>query len=174
MSYLQARSEYEERYDKITVELCRLKEQIVTDTLGERPSLDSDGEADPENGYYIYSIFYFQFVESLAGERWQEREEKIREWMTADEEKDQRLAEAKPSATPYCRSCGEEMEITSRSTIVARAGRKTRTRSSSCSTARGAGSAWLSGRTVSSGNLQRLAVRNATSPSMRQPNDAAI
>ncbi len=114
MTHLQDRSVYEERYDQITVELCRMREQIVTDRLGERPPLDARGDADPANGYYIYSMFYFQFVESLAGERWQEREEKIQEWMTADEEKDQRLAAAKSSTTPYCRSCGEDMEITSR------------------------------------------------------------
>jgi hypothetical protein len=92
MTYLEDRSAYEERYDSITVELCRIREERVVDTLGERPPLDDRGDADPANGYYIYSIFYFQFVESLAGKRWQEREGKIREWMTADEEKDGRLA----------------------------------------------------------------------------------
>jgi transcriptional regulator with XRE-family HTH domain len=92
VTYLQDRSVYEERYDSITVELCRIREELVTDTLGERPPLDSDGQADLENGYYTYSIFYFQFVESLAGERWQTREAKIRQWMGEDQAKDQRLA----------------------------------------------------------------------------------
>jgi hypothetical protein len=114
MTNLEDRSAYEERYDTITIELCRIREERVVDTLGERPPLDAHGDADPANGYYIYSIFYFQLVESLAGKRWQEREGRIRDWMTADEEKDRRLDEAKPSTTPYCPSCGEDMEITSR------------------------------------------------------------
>jgi len=114
VTYLQDRSIYEERYDSTTVELCRIREQMVTDTFGDRPPLDAYGNADPANGYYVYSIFYFQFVESLAGERWQEREQKISEWMAEDEAKDQRLAEAKPSTIPYCRSCGEDMQITDR------------------------------------------------------------
>ena len=114
MTYLQDRSAYEKRYDSITVELCRVREELVTNTLGERPLLDGNGDADPANGYYVYSIFYFQFVESLAGERWQNREARIGEWMIEDEAKDQRLAEATPSTIPYCRSCGEDMTITDR------------------------------------------------------------
>jgi hypothetical protein len=92
VTFLRDRSVYEERYDSITVELCRIREELVTDTLSDRPPLDAHGDADPANGYYVYSIFYFQFVESLAGERWQNREAKIREWMGEDEAKDQRLA----------------------------------------------------------------------------------
>jgi hypothetical protein len=114
VTYLQDRSVYEDRYDSITVELCRIREERVVDALGERPPLDANGDADPANGYYVYSIFYFQFVESLAGERWQEREAKIRKWIGEGEEKDQRLAEARPSTIPYCRSCGEDMHITDR------------------------------------------------------------
>jgi len=111
ITYLNDRSIYEKRYDKITVELCRVCEQIVYNAFGDRPALDRHGHADSATGYYQYSIFYFQLVELLAGERWQERDTTISKWMKADEEKDRRLAEAKPSTTPYCRSCGEDMRI---------------------------------------------------------------
>jgi hypothetical protein len=113
-TYLDDRSVYEERYDKLTVELCRDRENMVENLLGERPPLDSQGEADPANGYHIYSMMYFQFVEALAGERWQEREATINEWMAEDEAKDRGLENARPAATPYCRSCDEDMEVTSR------------------------------------------------------------
>ena len=112
---LQGREQYEERYDKITVEFCREREEMVQKLFGDRPPLDSRGDADPANGYYIYSVFYFQFVEALAGERWQEREKTINEWVAEDEAKDRRLAGATPAVTPYCRSCGEDMQITLRS-----------------------------------------------------------
>ncbi len=109
--YLEDRSVYEERYDRITVELCRTREQIVDGALGERLPLDSRGDADPANGYYIYSVMYFELVEVLAGERWQEREETIRRWMEEDGAKDRRLADATPAVTPYCRVCGEDMQV---------------------------------------------------------------
>lgn len=111
MAHLQDRAVYEDRYDEITVELCRMREQLVYEALGERPALGPRGEADPVNGYYQYSMFYFALVESLAGERWQERDPVIRTWMAEDEEKDRHLAEVKPSTTPYCRACGDDMEI---------------------------------------------------------------
>lgn len=111
MSFLADRSVYEDRYDTITVDLCRWREQLVLDALGERPALDARGEADSASGYYQYSILYFEFVELVAGDRWQRREDTITEWMAADEAKDRRLAEARPAKIPYCRSCGEDMEI---------------------------------------------------------------
>ncbi len=55
---------------------------------------------------------YFHLVEEVAGERWQEREDTINKWMAADEAKDLRFADATPAAIPYCRSCGEDMQIT--------------------------------------------------------------
>jgi predicted nucleic acid-binding Zn ribbon protein len=111
ITYLKDRSVYEDRYDAITVELCRAREETVEKTLGERPPIGADGEVDPANGYYVYSVFYFQFVETVAGERWQKREETIRKWMADDDAKDRQLAEAKPSVHPYCLSCGEDMAI---------------------------------------------------------------
>jgi predicted RNA-binding Zn-ribbon protein involved in translation (DUF1610 family) len=115
MTYLDDRAVYEERYDKLTVELCRDREEMVHRLLGERPPLDSRGEADAASGYYQYSIMYFHLVEALAGERWQEREETINKWMADDEAKDRRLADAKPAVIPYCRSCGGDMQITLKS-----------------------------------------------------------
>jgi|ERR1700730_4233536 len=115
MSHLQDRERYEDRYDTITVELCRVRENMAHNLLGERSPLDPEGNADSATGYYQYSILYFGLVEGLAGDRWQEREETIRKWMAEDEARDRRLAAAKPAVTPYCRSCGEDMQITHKS-----------------------------------------------------------
>lgn len=41
MSLLQTREQYEERYDRITVGLCRVREEMAHNLLGERPPLDS-------------------------------------------------------------------------------------------------------------------------------------
>ncbi|MGO9761518.1 MAG: hypothetical protein ACLP1Q_09715 [Solirubrobacteraceae bacterium] len=114
-TYLDDPSVYEERYDKTTVAICRDREEMVHKFLGERPPLNSRGEAEWDNGYYHYSLMYFHLVEEMAGERWQEREETIRNWMAKDEAKDLRLANATPAAIPYCPSCGEDMQITHKS-----------------------------------------------------------
>jgi hypothetical protein len=111
MSHLQDRAQYEERYDQITVDLCRVRERMVFAAFGEQPKLSPEASNEETGAYYHYSMFYFRLVELLAGERWQEREEIIGGWITADEEKDRRLAAARPAVTPYCRSCGEDMEI---------------------------------------------------------------
>lgn len=102
ITYLDDRSVYEERYDTITVGVCNAREQMVLDIMGERPPLDTKGQADAATGYYPYSIFYFELVESVAGERWQQREEAIGRWMAEDEAKDRRLADARPAEVPYC------------------------------------------------------------------------
>lgn len=114
-TYLDERSVYEERYDKTTVAICRDREALVQEALGERPPLNSRGEAEPGTGYYEYSIMYFHFVEAVAGERWQQREETITTWMAEDEAKERRLADAEPAVMPYCRACGEDMQITHKS-----------------------------------------------------------
>jgi predicted RNA-binding Zn-ribbon protein involved in translation (DUF1610 family) len=110
-THLDNRSVYEERYDRHTVELCREREEAIEKLFGKRPPLDAEGNADPDNGYYIYSVLYFQLVEAMAGSRWRERKDTIQQWMTADEAKDRRLATARSPVTPYCHSCGEDMQI---------------------------------------------------------------
>jgi hypothetical protein len=123
-TYLDDRLAYEERYDKTTVAICRDREEMVHKFLGERPPLNSQGEAEADSGYYQYSLMYFHLVEEVAGERWQEREETIRNWMAGDEAKDLRLANATPATVPYCRSCGEDMQITHRSYLHRERGKK--------------------------------------------------
>ncbi len=55
-TYLDDRSAYEERYDKTTVAICCDREEMVHKFLGERPPLNSRGEAESANGYYQYSL----------------------------------------------------------------------------------------------------------------------
>jgi predicted RNA-binding Zn-ribbon protein involved in translation (DUF1610 family) len=124
VTYLDDRSIYEERYDKTTVAICRDREEMVHKLLGERPPLNSHGEAEADSGYYQYSLMYFHFVEQVAGERWQEREDTIRDWIARDEAKDLRLANATPATVPYCRSCGEDMQITHKSYLHRERGKK--------------------------------------------------
>jgi hypothetical protein len=124
-TYLDDRSVYEERYDKTTVAICRDREGMVHKLLGERPPLNQHGEAEADSGYYQYSLLYFHFVEEVAGERWQGREDTLRDCMAKDEAKDLLLADATPATIPYCRSCGEDMQVTHKSYLHRERGNRT-------------------------------------------------
>jgi DNA-directed RNA polymerase subunit RPC12/RpoP len=124
VTFLHERSIYEERYDRHTVELCRAREEMMDKFFGERPPLNSHGKAESDNGYYQYSVMYFHLVEVLAGERWQARKETIEQWMADDDARDRHLADAQPAAIPYCRSCGEDMQITHKSYMHRKRGRR--------------------------------------------------
>ncbi len=111
-THLKDREHYEDLYDKGTVEHCRSGERVVNQTFAEMDKkLPAAEKKKRQAGWYLmYSQLYFQFVETVAFGRRHEREEKIAEWMEADEQKDRRLAEAQMAKIPFCRSCGKDMK----------------------------------------------------------------
>lgn len=109
--YLQPRKHYEDRYDEATIEHCRMGERVVNKTFMEMDKrLPKSEKKEHQAGWYLmYSKLYFGYVETVAAERKDGREKKIAAWMEADEKKDQRLADARMK-TPYCKTCGKDME----------------------------------------------------------------
>jgi hypothetical protein len=109
--YLQPRQDYEDRYDYATVERCRMGERVVNQTFIEMDKkLPESEKKEHQAGWYLmYSKLYFGYVETVAAERRDGREKRIAAWMEADEKKDRRLANAKMK-TPYCKTCGKDME----------------------------------------------------------------
>jgi len=61
--------------------------------------------------YVEYSKCYLYFVEFTAASCYHNRDKVITEWMERDEQKDRRLTSARLSKTPFCRSCGQNMEV---------------------------------------------------------------
>lgn len=111
-TYLKDREHYEERYDRGTVDSCRSGERIVNKTFKEmEKKLPAKELKQRHSGWYLmYSQLYFNFVETVAAARRHNREKKIAEWMKADEQKDQRLADAYMAKIPFCRNCGKDMK----------------------------------------------------------------
>lgn len=112
MNYLKTREHYEERYDNLTVELCRAKEQMLRDVIRKSkeeglPKLTGkDSDKDPEHEMMkVMNVFHYSMVDSLAGERWQNRDESINDMMAEDEAKDSQLHNARLKDEPICLHC---------------------------------------------------------------------
>jgi hypothetical protein len=112
-TYLQDRKYYEDRYDDITVAVCRKKEQICIDAFHEakkqlKPLTGKDKDKDPEHELKrALNLHHHFIVEWYAGERWEQREQEIQDMMSADETKDRQLGEARLTSEPSCVHCGK-------------------------------------------------------------------
>lgn len=112
-TYLQDRKHYEDRYDDITIAVCRQKEQVCIDALHDakkklKPFTGKDKDKDPQRELLrAFNLHYYFMVEWLAGERWQEREQEIQNMMSKDEAKDHQIAEARLTSEPSCIHCGK-------------------------------------------------------------------
>lgn len=112
--HLKDRVYYEERYDRLTVRLCRDQEDILRKVYkkaheGGLPKLTGeDKDKDPEVELNkAMGLFHYFMVDTLAGERWQERTEQIEKWMAEDEAKDMQVREARLTKEPVCHHCGK-------------------------------------------------------------------
>lgn len=109
MSYqhLKNRSDYEERYDRSTVEWCRRFEEpraISNEKLEE--SLKELSLAEMQRCHDLatdWTIFH------EAGERYLDREKTIQDWMERDRRRDQMMDRARMPLI-HCPSCGNLME----------------------------------------------------------------
>lgn len=113
MTYLQDHKHYEDRYDDVTIAICRQRERIYVDAFRKakkdlKPFTGKDKDKDPERELLkVLNIYYYFGVEWVAGERWEKRKAEIQEMMDADEAKDRQLAEARLSSEPVCMHCGK-------------------------------------------------------------------
>lgn len=112
-TYLQDRNHYEDRYDDITIGICRQQERICSDAYREAKQklkllTGKDKDKDPEQELLkVFNLHYCLMVEWRAGERWEEREQEIQNMMGGDQSKDQQLAEARLTPEPSCMHCGK-------------------------------------------------------------------
>lgn len=112
MHHLESRQSYEHRYDRSTVDLCRAREAMLCRVIDKArneglPKLTGkDKDKDPEYEFAkVIRVSHYAMVDSLAGDRWEEREQTISEWMAKDEAKDRQLEEARLSKEPTCPHC---------------------------------------------------------------------
>lgn len=113
ITYIEDRKHYEDRYDDVTIAICRHREEICIDAFNEakkklKPLTGKDKDKDPEYELMrVVNVYHYFSVEWTAGERWEKREEEIQKMMDADEAKDRQLAEARLTTEPICMHCGK-------------------------------------------------------------------
>ena len=112
-TYLKDRQYYEDRYDDVTVAICRNQEKICADAFHKtkkklKPLTGKDKDKDPEQELMkVFNVYYYFAVEWTAGERWEKRSSEIKEMMAEDEAKDRKLAETRLTSEPICTHCGK-------------------------------------------------------------------
>ncbi len=113
MKYLRPRQHYEDRHDRMVVDICRTREKIMRDSYEEAkehpPKLTGEDEGkDPEHELLrVMNFMHYFYVDQCAGELWEEREQTITEWMEKDKAKDRQLEEARLTKEPVCEHCGK-------------------------------------------------------------------
>lgn len=111
-SHLKEQAYYEKIYDKITIELCRDKEEIMRKVYDKAkakgfPEVEDKSKDSELEAIRVFNMIHYFEVELLAGERWEKRSDMIQEWMSECAAKDQRLSEARLSVEPLCFHCGK-------------------------------------------------------------------
>jgi uncharacterized protein YbaR (Trm112 family) len=111
MSYthLKDRQYYEDVYDRHTVEDARRGMVYYDDFyLKFEKKLPKDDKIDRPGNAILLNVFYMQTVGDDLLYRYENRDQKISEWITRDEEKDEQIASARLSEEPHCKHCGKQ------------------------------------------------------------------
>lgn len=102
MKHLGPKQEYIDRYDKITIEDCRRREQFFKNW--KNPSNMSE-RVTPALGKMVAEMgCHFDLLYATL-DWWGKKEATISEWMHRDERKDQTLASARPPQNIRCQKC---------------------------------------------------------------------
>lgn len=109
-AHLQEREHYEDRYDRITVESCRRREQFF---LGQG---ENNGDVYQKHMNGIAQVGW-AIEETLITLDWYNgKESTIKEWMDADKARDEMLATTTPPKKIFCDTCYKELREESRTT----------------------------------------------------------
>lgn len=107
-SHLKEREYYEDLYDRHTVESGRRDivhyDKFLADFKKELPK---DDTIDRPGNAIVLNIFYMQTIGYELLDRYENRDERINEWMRRDEVKDSQIARARLTEEPQCQHCGK-------------------------------------------------------------------
>lgn len=108
-THLKNRQYYEDLYDRHTVEEGRRDQPHYDKFLEELKSKLPKGDSLelPRNAV-IANAFYMQAAGIELLDRYENRDQRIGEWMTQDKAKDDQIASARLAYEPTCRHCGEQ------------------------------------------------------------------
>jgi hypothetical protein len=108
MSYLKPKQEYIDSYDRLTVDYCREKEKEFEDIRKTKnkkvPEKDTEKYLDVLNKFLALGMY------CIIGDKYEQKEKTIKEWMERDRKKDEKLENAEPPLGIRCLVCGSEMD----------------------------------------------------------------
>lgn len=110
MKHQKALSEYEDRYDRITVQIGREKLAWLLEARDEfkkKVKEEHGKDPKPKATEFWWGRMGFLLVEIPLGERWEERSSTIKKWQLEDEARDGKLENTRPSEEPICYHCGK-------------------------------------------------------------------
>ena len=115
--HLKDQKYYEDLYDKFTVEDARRGMGYYYDFYEDfEKQLPKDQTIERPGNAFVLNVFYMQTVGNVLLDRYEKRDEHIREWMERDEAKDLQISSARLSEEPYCHHCGKHgLRITDKS-----------------------------------------------------------
>ncbi len=116
-THLKELKYYEDLYDKLTVESARRSIKYYYDFYEDfEKKLPKDEKINRPGNVFVLNVFYMQTVGNELLERYEIRDQHIREWMERDEAKDEQIASARLTEEPYCHHCGQHgLRITDKS-----------------------------------------------------------
>lgn len=108
-THLKERRYYEDLYDRHTVEGARRGivhyDKFHADLEAKLPKSD---KIDRPGNAILLNAFYMQTVGLDLLRRYENREQRINEWMADDEAKDEQITDARLSEEPCCHHCGKQ------------------------------------------------------------------
>lgn len=109
--YLKSYQYYNDRYDRLIVDECRRTERQFDDIIREhlkkvKNKKDLDVQIRATEAARGVSLYF------IKGQRYDEKEDRIKEWMEKDRQRDEKLENAKPLTGVICSRCGSEMNCT--------------------------------------------------------------
>lgn len=105
MVHLKEREYYEDLYDRITVEWGRRNTETFNELYDKFFEIMPDEPRNSHRAVLHLNLIYMLFVGNELLDRYDKRDDDIREMMAKDEAKDQQIAGARLTAEPLCRHC---------------------------------------------------------------------
>jgi transposase-like protein len=108
-SFLKDPKYYEELYDRLTIESARRGMSHYDDFYADfKNKLPEDEKVDKAGNAFLLNVFYMETVGNELLDRYENRDNKIHEWVSRDQAKDELISSARLTEEPSCHHCGKQ------------------------------------------------------------------
>lgn len=107
--HLKEREYYENLYDSMTVEAARRSIKYYDNFYADfKKKLPKGEKIDRPGNAFVLNVFYMETLGNELLRRYENRNDKINEWIDRDEEKDAQIAHARLQEEPNCQHCHKQ------------------------------------------------------------------